>query len=69
MSEYPENTMFPPDFKKYGTKHNGYKNGDYEVILYDFAASPNRHSGTHPAHNGTDMIREAPRPKAHASAP
>lgn len=38
MSEYPENTMFPPDFKKYGTKHNGYKNGDYEVILYDFAA-------------------------------
>ena len=38
MSEYPENTKFPPDFRKYGTKHHGYKNGDYEVILYDFAA-------------------------------
>ena len=38
MSEYPVNTVFPPDFEKYGTKYNGYKNGDIEVILYDFAA-------------------------------
>lgn len=38
MSEYPVNEVFPPDFEKYGTKYNGYKNGDIEVILYDFAA-------------------------------
>jgi hypothetical protein len=38
MSEYPVNKVFPPDFEKYGTKYNGYKNGDIEVVLYDFAA-------------------------------
>lgn len=37
MSEYPINTEFPPDFKKYGTEHNGYKNDPQEQIFYDFA--------------------------------
>lgn len=37
MSEYPVNTKFPPDFKKYGTEHNGYKNDQQEQIFYDFA--------------------------------
>ena len=38
MSEYPINKVFPPDFKKYGTKHNGYKTDTQEQIFYDFAA-------------------------------
>ena len=37
MSEYPINKVFPPDFKKYGTKHNGYKTDTQEQIFYDFA--------------------------------
>ena len=37
MVEYPVNKEFPPDFKKYGTKHNGYKNDVQEQIFYDFA--------------------------------
>lgn len=37
MSEYPINTEFPPDFEKYGTEHNGYKNDPQEQIFYDFA--------------------------------
>ncbi len=37
MSEYPTNTEFPPDFEKYGTKYNGYKNDPQEQIFYDFA--------------------------------
>lgn len=37
MSEYPVNEVFPPDYGKYGDRYHGYKNGDIEAILYDFA--------------------------------
>lgn len=37
MTDFPSNEEFPPDYKKYGDKYHGYKNGDHEVILYDFA--------------------------------
>ncbi|MBO7132695.1 MAG: hypothetical protein J6W06_00855 [Bacteroidales bacterium] len=37
MCDFPTNKEFPPDYKKYGDKYHGYKNGDHEVILYDFA--------------------------------
>ena len=33
----PFNQIFPPDFKKYGKKYNGYKNSNTEIVLYDFA--------------------------------
>ena len=37
MDEFPVNKEFPPDFKKYGSRHNGYKNDVQEQIFYDFA--------------------------------
>ena len=37
MDEFPVNKEFPPDLKKYGSRHNGYKNDVQEQIFYDFA--------------------------------
>lgn len=37
LGAYPVNSKYPPDYKLYGRRFNGYKNEKRETLFYDFA--------------------------------